>query len=909
MSILAEAQLEQALLRCASEPIHQLGRIQPHGALLVVGRDAQRIVRQSSVNLALFIDCAGATALGRPLVDLLGATDASVIEQLIDEIEQRSTARRSISIAKGGELALQARVFPARDAFVIELVKDDRSPHRAELLSGLMLTMQETVLGFDQDRDLESYLVRIAALTREMTGFDRVMVYRFDSNWEGEVIAEQRAASVVSYLGTRFPASDIPAQARQLYLENLVRLVVDVDAEPVAIMPALDPATLQPLDLTLSSLRSLSSVHIEYLRNMGVKASMSISLRQGGRLWGLIACHHLQALDVPSAVLDASRMLSGIASAKLDAMQSLERTNLGAEVSVIVGRLLKNISEDSEEAVLQHLQGPLLELFEASGLVVVVEGRPHRLGEVPDADDLDELLAWLGGLPIGEAFACDDLGHRLPAAARYAGQVSGLLAAPLSRNMRNCMVWLRSERVRSVTWAGSPEKMIRTDREGLVHLSPRRSFQSWTEAWRGRSLPWSLAEIEAGAILAGALTQGVGQKHRVDALQKRQRAIEQRYAMALGATNDGIWDWNLETGKTFTNPAFSRMLGFEPGVLGIDSDTRWLHLVHPDDRDAVDALARQRLRSDGYWECEFRLRCHDGNYKWILSRGKVLEQDLEGVPTHAIGTHSDLSERKRMETQLREAKEAAEASSRAKSSFLANMSHELRTPLNAVMGMTELARFSVDDPETGAQLDQVLGSASQLLTLIDDLLDISRMDDQLPMLESVDFTLDSALAQLDRLIGPRAAQKGLTFRVECDPALGATTFRGDPMRLGQVLVHLAGNAVKFTSRGTIVVRTLLADPDDADSMLRFEVADDGIGIAPEDQDRVFALFEQSDASSTRVHGGSGVGLFLCKRLTSLMGGSIGVKSRVGVGSTFWFTARVALGPDAARSPQTSLRPT
>ena len=261
-----------------------------------------------------------------------------------------------------------------------------------------------------------------------------------------------------------------------------------------------------------------------------------------------------------------------------------------------------------------------------------------------------------------------------------------------------------------------------------------------------------------------------------------------------------------------------------------------------------------------------------------------------------------------METQLREAKEAAEASSRAKSSFLANMSHELRTPLNAVMGMTELARFSIDDPETADQLDQVMGSASQLLTLIDDLLDISRMDDQSPMLESADFTLDFTLAQLHRLIGPRAAQKGVTFEVECDPVLGATTFRGDPLRLGQVLVHLAGNAVKFTSRGTIVVRALIADAEDADAILRFEVADEGIGIAPEDQERVFALFEQSDASSTRVYGGSGVGLFLCKRLTGLMGGSIGVESRVGVGSTFWFTARVALGSDAARGPQTSLRP-
>ena len=142
------------------------------------------------------------------------------------------------------------------------------------------------------------------------------------------------------------------------------------------------------------------------------------------------------------------------------------------------------------------------------------------------------------------------------------------------------------------------------------------------------------------------------------------------------------------------------------------------------------------------------------------------------------------------------------------------------------------------------QLEQVMGSASQLLTLIDDLLDISRMDDQSPMLESADFTLDFTLAQLHRLIGPRAAQKGVTFEVECDPVLGATTFRGDPVRLGQVLVHLAGNAVKFTSRGTIVVRALIADAEDAGAILRFEVADEGIGIAPEDQERVFALFEQ-----------------------------------------------------------------
>ncbi len=383
------------------------------------------------------------------------------------------------------------------------------------------------------------------------------------------------------------------------------------------------------------------------------------------------------------------------------------------------------------------------------------------------------------------------------------------------------------------------------------------------------------------------------------AASERLRISEERFGYALQATSDGIWDWNLQSEKTYVNTAYLRMLGYRADELGEDADSQFSRLLHPDERASVLAETRRLLDDPGNYEIEFRMRCKDGGYKWILSRGMVVQRDRNGCPIRAVGTHVDLTSRKLNEIELREAKEIAESASRAKSTFLANMSHELRTPMNAIIGMTGLALRGNPEPKLRHQLGTIAEASDRLLGIINDILDISKIEAEHMTLEEVDFQLDEVVDNLLSLIGQRAADKGLQLAMELAPGLGSIPLRGDPMRLGQILLNLAGNAIKFTDRGVIRMRCWPCAGDGSERTLRFEISDQGIGISPEDRHRLFSAFEQADGSTTRKYGGTGLGLVISKRLVEMMGGMIGVESVVGAGSTFWFTVALRVGTDNA----------
>jgi signal transduction histidine kinase len=248
------------------------------------------------------------------------------------------------------------------------------------------------------------------------------------------------------------------------------------------------------------------------------------------------------------------------------------------------------------------------------------------------------------------------------------------------------------------------------------------------------------------------------------------------------------------------------------------------------------------------------------------------------------------------------AKEAAEAANRAKSTFLANMSHELRTPMNAIMGMTELALRRATDPKQIDQLNKSKLGAQRLLGIINDLLDISKIEAERLTLERVNFRLVEVMDNLSSLIGHKASDKGLKLHIDLPAGLPSLTLSGDPLRLGQILLNLASNAVKFTEQGAITLRAKLLEDHPTGVLLRFEVADSGIGISPEDQKRLFTAFAQADGSMTRKYGGTGLGLAISKRLAEMMGGEIGVESQPGQGSTFWFTVRLSKASCDAVSP-------
>lgn len=373
---------------------------------------------------------------------------------------------------------------------------------------------------------------------------------------------------------------------------------------------------------------------------------------------------------------------------------------------------------------------------------------------------------------------------------------------------------------------------------------------------------------------------------------------EERLRYAMEATSDGLWDWRLDTGVTYCNAAYFRMLGHDPADFADDVSSRWLGLLHPEDREAAHAALLRNVAALGHYEMEFRMRARDGSYRWILSRGRVVERDAAGMPLRVVGTHIDITERKRRETELAEAKRRAETADRAKSAFLANMSHEIRTPLNAIVGFAHLLNRELSDPAHAAPARKISEAASRLLGIVEDILDISQLETGKLSLEYAEFDLGFLLTRALNAIAAKARERGLELAYDPASTPGGR-FVGDACRLGQILSNFLDNAAKFTPKGKISLRAKTLEETADAHWIRFEVADTGIGIAPADRSRLFEAFAQIDDSSTRKYDGAGLGLAVSRRLAQLMGGRVGMESRPGEGSTFWLEAPLRRADDEA----------
>jgi PAS domain S-box-containing protein len=401
---------------------------------------------------------------------------------------------------------------------------------------------------------------------------------------------------------------------------------------------------------------------------------------------------------------------------------------------------------------------------------------------------------------------------------------------------------------------------------------------------------------------------------RLRELERKEAALresEYRWKFAIEGSGDGMWDWTIPDRTVFFSTRWKEMLGFADDEIGHGLE-EWETRVHPEDK--AKTLAEVQACLDGktaVYVSEHRIRCKDGNYKWVLDRGMVVSRDRDGRALRMIGTHSDITQRMRSEreldshrlhleemvasrtAELAHAKEAAEAASVAKSVFLANMSHEIRTPMNAIIGLTHLLRRADPTPEQADRLEKVDTAANHLLAIINDILDVSKIEAGKLVLEDTDFSLPAIFAQVQSLVSEPARDKGLV--VEADPGDAPLWLRGDPTRLRQALFNYTSNAIKFTEHGSVTLRAVRLHESGGTVLIRFEVTDTGIGIAPEKLGSLFHAFEQADASTTRKYGGSGLGLVITRRLAELMGGEVGAESTPGSGSTFWFTARLQRG--------------
>ncbi|PSJ36201.1 ATP-binding protein [Allosphingosinicella deserti] len=485
---------------CAREPIHIPGTIQPQGALFVLDpRDLR--VWQAALGPSAQASRAG-DPLGQSIDALVRPDRAPSCSALLAELPSGGATFLGTGrlAARGTPFNLLAHRSGA--AIILELEEV------VEGEPGSLEDVHPLVRSFLNDlqpaRSIEELGVLAAREVRRITGLDRVLVYRFDADWNGTVVAEDRNERLPSYLDLRFPASDVPAQARELYRLNRLRLIADANYVPIPIEPPVHPDSRAPVDLSLAVLRSVSPVHLEYMRNMGTGASMSISLLSEGRLWGLISCHNRDPHRVPYHVRTACEFIGQILSLQIAAREATALAERRIELRSIQSRLLSHMAGSEVGFADALLASPeeLLGLTRAAGAAIILDGSCRTIGETPSDDEIARLVQWLSEDGRGDVYATDALSADMPDAEGFKDRASGILAATISRVRRSYLIWFRPEVVRTVSWGGSPIKPAEPDG---ARIHPRKSFEVWKEIVRLRSAPWDEAEIDAAGQLRSAI--------------------------------------------------------------------------------------------------------------------------------------------------------------------------------------------------------------------------------------------------------------------------------------------------------------------------------------------------------------------------------------------------------------------
>ncbi|WP_138732639.1 SpoIIE family protein phosphatase [Modestobacter excelsi] len=523
------------LTNCEREPIHVPGSIQPRGVLLAVS-EPDMVVRQVSRNLADVVGTAWDDALGRPLAEVVGVVPAQAIARSasafgdlrernpielvldcdgtpcpVDAILHRATHDGTAAV--GGQ--------PVGSTLVVEL--EPAYGPRPFSFPNTYQAVRGTIAELNRASSLQELYDITAEAVRTLTGFDRVMVYRYDADHNGEVVAEAKLPELNSFLGLHYPASDIPAQARALYEKNWIRLISDVRYTPSRLEPVDLPATGQPLDLTYSTLRSVSPIHCEYLQNMGVGASMSISLLRDDRLWGLIACHHHSGPHAPPyATRAAAEFLGSTLSLRLvDRTEDEEHRRALRVRSTMAWLTAAALDEDRPLAETVLGRPGLLDVLPADSVVVSLQGSTGSAGVPLTAEVTSALAAWAGHQG-GDVVSTDRLPLVAPALGVPGEVACGVLALPLPEGQ--FVIWTRVEKVHAVDWGGDPHNKAIAEREGdAIRLSPRKSFDRWQETVRDQAEPWTPAELsEAGEL----------RTHLLEALYARSRRVA-RTALTL----------------------------------------------------------------------------------------------------------------------------------------------------------------------------------------------------------------------------------------------------------------------------------------------------------------------------------------------------------------------------------------
>lgn len=484
---------------CGKLPIHLINTVQSYGALLVLGRESLQIMQVSENIEQLF---------HQPVTELVNTPiSAHLDDKAVAFLQQAAITDRipQVWTILGVQHLCLVHV---KDKYI--LVEVDLTPQDHEQQRSFVSVFQEVKYSMSliQSATTTVDVCKTAAQElQRLSGFDKVMIYRFDEEWNGTVIAEviRRGVEMESYFGFTFPASDIPRQARELYLKNPYRFIPDRNYPSVRLYPVMNPLTHSFIDLSDCNVRGVAAVHLEYLANMGVTASMSARILHNDKLWGLIACHHRTAKHLPFELLTVFELLSQVISARIHSLQNKEKHEFATRLQETYTRLVEQVYDhnDVRKGLLDG-DTSLLHLFNAQGAAMILNGHIYTTGTVPDNDTIRELIFWLHTRRHDSVLHTENLSSDFDKALELAEIASGLLAMPVNPARDEYVLIFRAEVKKTIDWGGDPSgRIVYEEDERNYH--PRHSFKQWRQIVSGASQPWKEEELTTGTILRSFL--------------------------------------------------------------------------------------------------------------------------------------------------------------------------------------------------------------------------------------------------------------------------------------------------------------------------------------------------------------------------------------------------------------------
>lgn len=488
---------------CGNLPLHNVNLIQDYGYLLVLEPEHLNII-QTSENITEVTEGSFQEMIGKNIADYLD-------EESLEEIKKNLAGgiRQRIPLTlwfkhTAEKIQFHTLMHIKAEYVLLELEKADDADARS--FPAVFQEVKKIMYAIEQATTVQEVCEITVHELRKISGFDGVLMYKFDEDWNGTVMAEEKDERLDAYIGQTFPASDIPKQARQLYLKNPYRLIPNREYQPVRLYPVINPITNSFIDLSDCNLRSVPGVHLEYMKNMKVNASMSIRVLKAGQLWGLISCHHLTAQYLNYEICSVFEWLSAVISNAVSHIIEQESYNFGKALQHRRALLADRIYElgDLVEGLLADEQLSVLDVFNAGGAAVILNGRLHTKGEVPGKDDIENLIFWLEGKDINNLFYTEHLAGLYDDAASFANVGSGILLIPINAAKGEYLICFRPEVVETIHWGGDPNQAINFEEDG-VKYHPRNSFKLWKQKVKNYAAPWKTEELEVAESLRSFL--------------------------------------------------------------------------------------------------------------------------------------------------------------------------------------------------------------------------------------------------------------------------------------------------------------------------------------------------------------------------------------------------------------------